>query len=97
METFGSRLRNLRSAQRIGLKTLGPQLGVTYGYLSKLENEQISPSEDLVLRVARYFGQDPDVMLLAAGRIPADIVRSLQEDPEAAVPYLRERFRRRDA
>ena len=96
MDPFGKRLRHLRSRQGIGLKKLAPELGVTYGYLSKLENELISPSPAFALKVANYFGEDPDVMLLAAGRVPRNILRILQDQPEDAIAFLRERFTARE-
>jgi transcriptional regulator with XRE-family HTH domain len=89
---FGSLLRSLRSERGIGLKRLAPDLGVTHGYLSKLENEQTRPSEAFVRRVAEYFSYDADALLLAADRIPPDVLTILQANPDEAITFLRERF-----
>lgn len=86
---FGKRLRDLRNQRGLGLKRLGPQLGVSYTYLSKLEHGEIQPSADLVGRVADYFDCDRDQLLLAAGKIPEDILAILREQPEAALAMLR--------
>jgi len=87
-------LRGLRTGAGLGIKKLAPELGVNYTYLSKLENKEVRPSGDLVRRVARYFDYSEDQLLMAAGRIPEDILAILRENPEDAIDFLRERFRR---
>ena len=89
---FGTILRELRGQQGIGIKKLAPELGVSYTYLSKLESNQVNPSADLVSRVAAYFHYDYDQMLLAAGKVPPEILSILQDHPDEALGYLRERF-----
>jgi len=91
---LGQELKRLRKRERISLKELGPALGVDYTYLSKIENGRSVPSEELILRMGRYFGVDHDELLLAADRIPEDIRRILRENPREALAYLRERFSR---
>lgn len=95
MEEFGNILRELRGKAGIGIKRLAPELGVTYSYLSKLENNQIRPSEELVGRVADYFHYDRDRLLLAADKVPPEILQILREHPDDALDFLRERFGRR--
>jgi transcriptional regulator with XRE-family HTH domain len=89
---FGEILRELRSQRGQGIKTLAPELGVDYSYLSKLENNAIMPSQELVGRVAEYFNYDRDQLLLSAGRVPQEILAILREHPEEALEYLRQRF-----
>ncbi len=91
---FGDILRDLRGKAGIGIKRLAPDLGVSYTYLSKLEHNQIRPSEELVERVARYFDYDQDRLLLAADKVPPEILQLLREHPEEAIEFLRERFGR---
>lgn len=76
----------------MGIKSLAPELRVNYTYLSKLENETINPSEDLIVRVADYFGFDRDALLLSAGKIPEDILEILREHPDDAIAVLRKQF-----
>jgi transcriptional regulator with XRE-family HTH domain len=76
----------------VGIKKLAPELGVSYTYLSKLENNEINPSEELVGRVASYFQCDHNRLLLSAGRIPPGVLRILQEHPDEAVELLKKRF-----
>ena len=89
---FGHILRQLRKEAGIGIKKLAPELGVDYSYLSKLEADSLTPSADLVQRVAAYFNYDSDRLLLAAGKVPEEILQILRENPEDALVFLRERF-----
>jgi transcriptional regulator with XRE-family HTH domain len=92
MEQFGKILRRLRTNQGVGIKRLAPDLGVTYSYLSKLEGGDVNPSEELVGRVSKYFSHDESELLLAAGKVPADVLEILRTNPQDAVNFLRERF-----
>jgi HTH-type transcriptional regulator, competence development regulator len=89
---FGQILRDLRLKAGLGIKRLAPELDVSYSYLSKLENNEIAPSADLVNRVARYFDYSNDSLMLSAGKVPREILEILRENPDDAVTFLRERF-----
>ncbi len=91
---FGTVLRQLRTKTGIGIKGLAPQLGVSYSYLSKLENDEVGPSEALVGRIAKYFRYDRDRLLLSAGKIPPEVLEILRENPDQAIQFLKERFGR---
>lgn len=95
MDRFGQILRELRTKQGLGIKRLAPELGVTYTYLSKLENDELFPSQEFVNRVADYFHYSSDRLLLSAGKVPPEILRILRDNPDEAVEFLRERFGRR--
>jgi transcriptional regulator with XRE-family HTH domain len=90
--SFGKILRQLRNEQSIGIKKLAPALGVDYSYLSKLENESIGPSAEMVARVATYFNYDYNRLLLSAGKVPDEVLAILRENPDEALEFLRERF-----
>jgi len=91
---FGDILRDLRKKAGVGIKRLAPDLEVSYSYLSKLENNEVRPSETFVERVAEYFHYDKERLLLAAGKVPAEILEILREHPDDAIEFLRERFGR---
>lgn len=93
---FGKILRQLRTNAGLGIKRLAPELGVTYSYLSKLENNDTHPSEEFVDRVATYFQYDRDQLLISSGKVPAEVLAILREHPEDAIAFLRERFGRRN-
>ena len=90
--SFGRLLRQLRGEAKVGIKTLAPELGVSYTYLSKLENGATSPSDEFVDRVANYFRHDKNRVLLAAGKVPDEILQILRENPDQALQFLKERF-----
>jgi HTH-type transcriptional regulator, competence development regulator len=92
---FGKVLRQLRAMRGLGIKKLAPELGVSYSYLSKLENNEVGPSEDMIGRVARYFDYDQNRLLLSAGKVPADVLEILQNNPDEAIEFLKQRFGRR--
>jgi transcriptional regulator with XRE-family HTH domain len=89
---FGRLLRNLRHESGVSIKRLAPELGVTYSYISKLEHGATSPSKEVVYKTAKYFSADPNRLLLAAGRVPPEVLRILQEHPDDALKFLKERF-----
>lgn len=92
---LGKTLRTLRAKTGLGIKRVAPQLGITYTYLSKLENDEKKPSQDLIERIANYYGEDSDRLLMAAGRVPAEVLAILQSEPEKALTFLRQRFGRK--
>jgi transcriptional regulator with XRE-family HTH domain len=89
---FGEILRQLRVERGQGIKKLAPELGVNYSYLSKLENGNIGPSAEFVVRVANYFNYDRNHLLLSAGKVPEEVLAILRENPDEALTYLRQRF-----
>jgi transcriptional regulator with XRE-family HTH domain len=82
-------LREIRKGAGESLKSAGPELGVTYGYLSKIENGFVAPSAELLGRIASFYGTSQDELMLAAGRLPPDVVQILQQHPQEAVALLR--------
>jgi transcriptional regulator with XRE-family HTH domain len=89
---FAERLRRLRRKKGVGLKRAAPQLGVSYTYLSKIENNRAVPSADLLERIASYYETDKDELLILADKIPDDVRRILRDNPREALDFLRRRF-----
>jgi HTH-type transcriptional regulator, competence development regulator len=89
---FGPLLRELRMRAGMGIKRLAPELGVSYTYVSKLENNEILPSAELIERVAEYFDYDSDSLMLSAGKVPREILEILRNNPDDALGFLRKRF-----
>jgi transcriptional regulator with XRE-family HTH domain len=86
---FGELLKQLRQENELGIKRLAPELGVDYSYLSKLENNKASPSDELIERVARYFNYDKDLLYISADKIPLDAMEAIRERPQEVLRYLR--------
>lgn len=90
--SFGDLLKHLRRKEDIGIKKLAPRLDISYTYLSKLENDKVIPSKDVIERIAYYFRYDLDELLISADKVPDDIRRILRENPKEAAAFLRRRF-----
>lgn len=86
-----SLLRDLRRRQGKSLRSAADDLGVTAGYLSRLERGEKTASPDLVQRAAHYYDVDPDLLALGDGRVPEDVVAILQRKPDL-LDELRRRF-----
>jgi transcriptional regulator with XRE-family HTH domain len=75
-------LRDLRRKRGQSLRAAAGGLGIAPSHLSRLERGVKSASPDLQRRAAGYYGVPQDVVLLAAGEVPADVVGILQGHPE---------------
>jgi HTH-type transcriptional regulator, competence development regulator len=83
---FGERVRVLRTTKGLSQRVLGELIGVSFTYVSKIENEKIDfgdyPSEHLVRKLAKVLEVDEDEMLILAEKIPERIRRRVFERPE---------------
>ena len=84
---FGDRIRDLRKSKNLSQRALGDMVGVTFTYISKVENEKLDfgdyPSEDLIRKLAEALGTDVDELFLLAKKIPAQIRQRVMERPDA--------------
>lgn len=84
--SFGRRIREHRHAKKLTLRALAAKLGVTFTYLSKIENQKLSfgefPSEELIVKLAGVLEADPDELLLLAEKIPDSIRKRVLERPD---------------
>lgn len=60
---FYERVRELRRAKRLTQVGLADALGVTKQSVSNWENNNIQPSIDMLVQIARYFGVTTDYLL----------------------------------
>lgn len=98
-EEFGERLRRLRLTKfgnPLSLRVAATKLGITHPYLVQLESGLEKPSEDLALRIARFFGEDEQEILYIARGAKKAITDLLQKFPErtvsAVAPFTRDVF-----
>jgi transcriptional regulator with XRE-family HTH domain len=75
-------LRRMRVERGHSLRTAAKDLGVDPSYLSRVESGARSVSEGFEARVSNYYGLDRDLLDLAAGRAPADIIDILRRNPD---------------
>ena len=84
---FGDRVRALRTARGYSQRALGERVGVSFTYISKVENGKLDfgdyPSEDLIRRLAAALDADEEELLLLAEKIPEPIRRRFFERPDA--------------
>jgi transcriptional regulator with XRE-family HTH domain len=84
---FGERIRQLRTVSGFSQRALGERVGVSFTYISKVENGKLDfgdyPSEDLIRRLAAALDADEEELLLLAEKIPEPIRRRFFERPDA--------------
>lgn len=83
-------LRRLRTEQGRSLRRAARDLGVNPSSLSRVETGERSLSVDLEARVSAYYNLDRDLLDLAAGRVPADVVAILRNHPDVLDELRRE-------
>ena len=65
---LGNKLRTLRDEMGMSQAQLAAQGGLSQGYLSQLENDEVqNPSAAVIFRLARALHVDPRVLMQAAG------------------------------
>ncbi len=84
---FGERVRELRKGKNLSQRELADQIGVSFTYLSKIENGKLDfasfPSEDTIRKLADALDAEVDELLLMAKKIPQDIRDRVIEKPDA--------------
>lgn len=84
---FGERVRELRKSKGLSQRALGMKVGVSFTYVSKIENEKLDfgdyPSEELIGKLAKALDADVDELLLLAEKVPEPIRRRVMERPDA--------------
>jgi transcriptional regulator with XRE-family HTH domain len=71
------------------LRQLASAVESNYAYLSQLEADLAKPGEDLVKRIAKYFGEDEERLIFLARGIPAQIQEIKDKFPNIAPSYFR--------
>ena len=89
MSNFAEYLKGLRTEQRIGVRELGREVGVTGMHISNMEKGKSLPSPALIVRLAEALGTDVDEMSHQANQIAPEIVGFIQNQPKAVPNFLR--------
>lgn len=61
--TFAERLKAERLKKRVTEDEVAKELGVVQSYISKLENGIKSPSKEVLMVLAKYYGVTTDYLL----------------------------------
>jgi transcriptional regulator with XRE-family HTH domain len=75
-------LRSLRRRQGRSLRSAAADIGVAPSQLSRIERGQRTLAEGMPERLASYYGVPAEIIALAQGDVPEDVVRILQRHPE---------------
>jgi transcriptional regulator with XRE-family HTH domain len=85
-------LRDLRREQGRSLRSAAADIGVAPSQLSRLERGQRGIGPAVSERLSTYYGVTADLISLAQGEVPADILEILLAHPEA-IDDLRRRYK----
>jgi len=84
---FGQRVRQLRHQKKLTQRELAIKLGISFTYISKVENENLHfgdyPSEKFIHKLADELDADEEELLLLADKVPAGIRKRIRERPDA--------------
>ena len=82
MAMFGRHLQKLRKARGRSLRKVARGIEKTPGYLSRIERGEVPPpSDEVIIALAEQLGEDPDVLLVMAGRAPEGLLEIIRENP----------------
>lgn len=74
MTTVGKRIREIRKERNLTQRELAERVGINFTYLSRVENDRLdddqTPREDTLQKIAKALNTDADELLLLARRIP---------------------------
>jgi len=88
--TFGALLREKRQAAGVNQRELASKIKVDFSYISKLENDRLSPpAAETIVAICEVLDIAPEELLSAAGKIPSDVQKTIGES-QAAQQFLRE-------
>lgn len=82
--TFGQALKELRRSKDISQRELADRVGVDFSYISKVENDRMSPpAADTIERICEALEVSADDLLAMTGKVPSSIKEALGTNPEA--------------
>jgi predicted ATPase/DNA-binding Xre family transcriptional regulator len=94
---LGQHLRELRATRKLSQRQVARQVGIDVSYLSKLENGHQSAREDVLRKLAKVLGAEPDGLLTLVperrnGIRTAPLQGDVLLDSSAPPPIYRTRF-----
>lgn len=98
-KNFGEVIRELRTAQEIGLRELAQKIGISPAYLSRIERgRELPPKDETIKKLAKFLAADPDVLFRLASSTDPEIVDYLHNEQEALnlLRYIKYNFESED-
>lgn len=87
---FGQRLREKWLEKQITLRKMADMIGVSSTYLSQVEQGRYDPpTADRVADIAKILGEDIDLWIGLADRVPDDMEEIVKEHPKEMPELLR--------
>lgn len=90
--TLGKAIREQRLKNNVGIKVVAKEVDVDYSHLSKIENEHLKPSKELIMRLAATLNGDADQWMILAGYLPDDIYKAALLNPSSFIKNMRRSF-----
>lgn len=78
--------------QKLGIKAAAPKVGVTYSYLSKVENDVKNPSAALVAKLCALYDADAEEIMARMGSLPPDVEKILEVHGKEVFETLRKAY-----
>ena len=91
-QSVGELLRDLRLRSGLGIKSAAPEVGISYSYLSKIENGVKRPSLGLISELCKLYDADADVVIAKAGALPPDVKEIVRTHGKDAFELLRSKY-----
>ena len=89
-KTFGQALKALRREKNVTQRALAKQVGVDFSYISKVENDRLSPpSADTIVKICDVLSEQPEVLLSMTGKVPTQ-VRKMVGESSAAQQFMQQ-------
>lgn len=90
-KTFGTLVREKRTAKGISLRKFAELVGVSATYLSQVEQGNCDPpTAERVRRMAEILNENSDELTALAGRVPEDLQRVMEKHPACFAAFIRE-------
>lgn len=88
----GTHVREARRDVGLSQASFAREVGVTKGYVSRIESGATRPSVEFLSRAADVLQTDLEDLMIRAGYLPEDVGEILVQHPDEAVAALREVF-----
>lgn len=92
MLQFGQSLRSARLARGLTQVQVARKLGISKGYVSRLEGGKARPAQSTVMRLAEACATNPRPLLILSGHVPEDVRDILRRHPIEAPQALERAF-----
>lgn len=84
MKNFGDTIRELRTAQDLGLRETAGKIGISPAYLSRIERgKEKPPKPEVIKALAKELAADPDVLFRLSSSTDPEVSDFLNNQPEA--------------